>query len=182
MITKIYSKDKNPIRFRIMKYEIDNKYYYIGTTIFNHKIQYFKKLYHDRWCIETNFRESKYILSLVNLTSTKENELIQDIQIHGFISIIKSFINNFLKEYLPNNKKINSKIIIHALVNDIMYLSIYKLYTISIENKLVKILNTLLETSNFINKKDRHYDRIRIKPIGKWYYCNQYKIIYNKYY
>ena len=44
------------IKFRIVKYKIDNKYHYLGTTIFNKNINYLKKYYWKRWKIEINFR------------------------------------------------------------------------------------------------------------------------------
>jgi hypothetical protein len=42
-----YSKIK--IKFRIIRYTINKKVYYLGTTIYNQNIEYFKNLYWKRW-------------------------------------------------------------------------------------------------------------------------------------
>jgi hypothetical protein len=175
MITKIYRKKEPPIKFRVLKYKIDGDDYYLGTTIFTHTVSYFIDLYHKRWSIETHFKESKYVLSLMNLTSTKENELLQDVYVHSIISIIKSFINNMLHDYLDDHKKINSKILIDVFINDIMHMILYNSFTINTKNEIDRLLNILVDKAIVVHKENRHYNRLRIKPIGKWYYCNNYK-------
>ena len=75
MITNVIYDNKK-IKFRIITYKIGNKKYYLGTTIMNHKIEYFKNIYWKRWTLETNFRESKYLLSLDNILSKNENKIL----------------------------------------------------------------------------------------------------------
>jgi hypothetical protein len=176
MITKIYHRNQTPIKFRVLKYQIGDDDYYLGTTIFTHKLPYFIDLYHKRWRIETHFKESKYVLSLANLTSTKENELLQDVYIHSIISNIKSLLNVCLEEYLDDHKKISSKTLIDVFINNILHLILYKSFTIGLKNELSEIFNILVNTSVSIDKENRHYDRLRVKPLGKWYYCKNYKV------
>jgi hypothetical protein len=160
MITKIYRKKEPPIKFRVLKYKIDGDDYYLGTTIFTHTVSYFIDLYHKRWSIETHFKESKYVLSLMNLTSTKENELLQDVYVHSIISIIKSFINNMLQDYLDDHKKINSKILIDVFINDIMHMILYNSFTINTKNEIDRLLNILVDKAIVVHKENRHYNRL----------------------
>jgi hypothetical protein len=73
-------------------------------------------------------------------------------------------------------KKISSKTLIDVFINDILHLILYKSFTINLKNELSGILNILVNNSVPINKENRHYDRLRDKPLGKWYYCNNYKV------
>jgi hypothetical protein len=74
MISKINYQNKI-IRFRIITYEINNKKYFLGTTIMNKTVAYFKDIYWKRWSVEINFRESKYLLSLNNILSKNINNV-----------------------------------------------------------------------------------------------------------
>ena len=109
MKTRIYYGNKI-ISFRIIMYNIGNKKYYLGTTIMNKTVSYFKDLYWKRWRIEINFRESKYLLSLRNLMSRNINCIQQDVYSHNILFIIHSYFKNQLNQCLPKEKSINSKI------------------------------------------------------------------------
>ena len=91
MYTKIFY-NKKLIRFRILTYEINDKKFFLGTTIMNHKINYFKNLYWKRWNIEIHFRESKYLCSLSNILSKNKNAVLQNICAH-----IRDSIMQFLR-------------------------------------------------------------------------------------
>ena len=169
MITQVTINDTK-IRFRIITYKINDFDYFLGTTILNHRISYFKKLYWKRWCTETNFRESKYLLSLNNILSKDINKVQQDIYSHNILFIINSFFKNNLELSLPINKFINTKNLLHLIVTSILYLILYKKLTPPIKKNIIKISNCLLKTS-VTSDPDRSFERIRIKPIGKWYYC-----------
>ena len=98
-----YSKKK--IKLRIIKYVINKKVYYLGTTIYNQNIEYFKNLYWKRWKVEINFRYSKYNLSMNNIKSKTKNSIIQDIYIHNFMFIISSYLQYSLTDNLDNSLK-----------------------------------------------------------------------------
>jgi hypothetical protein len=158
------------IKFRIITYQINGKNYFLGTTIMNHKVNYFKNLYWKRWKVEINFRESKYVLSLNNISSKNENKVRQDIYIHNILFLLNSFVKNHIQKGLSNDKFINSKDSFHLIVNNILYLILYKKMTVSTINKIKKICLCLLKAP-IKNVPDRNYKRVRIKPIDKWYYC-----------
>lgn len=90
MMTSVTVNDTK-IRFRIITYKINDIDYFLGTTILNHRISYFKKIYWKRWCTETNFRESKFLLSLDNILSEDINKVQQDIYSNNILFIVSSF-------------------------------------------------------------------------------------------
>jgi hypothetical protein len=80
------------INFRIIKYTIDDKLYCLRTTIHDEGIEYFRNIYWKRWKVETNFKYSKYNLSMNNIKSKSKESMIRNIRIHNFIFIIGSYL------------------------------------------------------------------------------------------
>ena len=102
MLTKINHKG-NIIKFRILSYEIDDKIFFLGTTIINKTVTYFKNIYWKRWRIEINFRESKYLLSL--------NKICQKILIaYSKIFIVIIFYSYYIHILKMKWRKIYQKI------------------------------------------------------------------------
>ena len=137
MITKITDKDET-IRFRIITYKINDKDYYLGTTIMNKTIPYFKDIYWKRWSIEINFRESKYFLSLSQLLSKSINKIQQDIYCHNILFIIHSYLKNQLQLDMPVDKFINSKNLMYLIINNLLYPLIYQNMTSPNKKNLIK--------------------------------------------
>ena len=133
------------IKFRIITYKIGDNDYFLGTTIMNHRVEYFKDIYWKRWNIETNFRESKYLLSLNNINSKSENKVKQDIYSHSILFLIHSYLKNQFQQFLPDNKFINSANLMYLLVNEIIYLFFYKKMTYEVKKNLIKYVNVLIK-------------------------------------
>jgi hypothetical protein len=155
------------IKFRIIKYTINNKKYYLGTTIFNENIEYFKNLYWKRWKVEINFRHSKYNLKMNNIISESKNGVLQDINIHNFLFIISSYLQYCLRENIDNSHKISTKTHLHLVTNYIIRLLLYKKCTDNNINEIIRILNISKNTLVPI-QQNRSYERVRIKPSTKW--------------
>jgi hypothetical protein len=158
------------IQFRIISYKINNNSYFLGTTIMNHTVEYFKDLYWKRWTVETNFRESKYLLSLRNILSRDENKVRQDIYTINILFLIGSFFRNRIQVLLPDNQFVNTKNLLSLVTNNIIHLVLYKKITDPTKKEIEKVILSLLKRP-ILCEPNRHYERIRIKPIGKWYYC-----------
>jgi len=169
MNTNIVRNNKS-IKFRIVTYTINDNKYYLGTTIMNHTVSYFKDLYWKRWSVEINFRESKYLLSLNNILSRNQIKVRQDIYIHNILFLIHSFIKNHIQKTLPSDKFINTKNLFSMIINKILYPVLYNEITVSTKEMIERICSGLSK-SLAIKDPNRHYERVRIKPIGKWYYC-----------
>jgi hypothetical protein len=162
------------IKFRILKYQIDEEIYYLGTTIYNHNIIFFKNLYWKRWKIEINFRHSKYNLKMNNIISKSKNAILQDICIHNFLFMINSYLQYELQKDIDIFHKINTTTHLDIITNYIIKLLIYKKCTDNNINQILKILN-ITKKSTILIRPDRSYPRKRIFPSSKWCeYGNKY--------
>lgn len=166
------------IKFRVVKYLINNKKYYLGTTIYDCNIDYLKKIYWKRWKIEINFRYSKYNLSLKELKSKNYNTLMQDILIHNFIFIVSSFFQYILQKDINTYFKINTKNMLCITINELLYLIIYKNATRRNLNEIMRILK--IAQSTVIPKyTNRKYERVKKRPSSKWcQHGNKFKMAY----
>ena len=77
-------------------------------------------------------------------------------------------LNKILHGYIINFKNLN-----HLLVNHILHFIFYKNKN-SLEKLLNQIIISLLKTPIKI-VPNRNFKRIRLKPIGKWYFCIKYE-------
>jgi hypothetical protein len=159
------------VDFRIVTYKIDGISFFLGTNIMNHTVPYFQNLYWQRWTVETNFRVSKYLLSLNNILSKHPDKVRQDIYVHNILFIIHAIFNNHLQQSLPANKFVNTGNLFTVITNRILYPILYKKITPSVKEMIERICLGLLKTP-VITKPGRHYKRVRITPVGKWYWCH----------
>jgi len=170
-IVNIKCQDDIIIKFRVLVYQINDKKYYLGTTIFNHTISYFKNIYWKRWKIEINFRYSKYMLSLNNLSSKNEIKILQDVYTVKLIFIIIAYFRFFLRKQIDKNDEydINIKLLTHFITHKLLHYSLFKSMTLKRLTKINKIFKNIIKRP-VMSKKNRNYDRVRKKPLGKWYY------------
>ena len=168
MNTTIYHQGIS-LKFRIIVYEINGNNYYLGTTIMNHKVEYFKNLYWQRWNIETHFRESKYLFSLSNILSRNENKVRQDVCAHNILFLFNAIFRNHIQNMLTTDHLVNSSSLFSMVTNKVLHLILYNKITVPTKEYIEKLCLRLLKTPT-IRDPDRHYERIRKKPIGKWYY------------
>jgi hypothetical protein len=158
-------------KIRLIRYKIDNKEYYIGTSIFNKKydVEWFKNLYHKRWDVETHFRTLKTTLSICSKGKTL-NSIQQDVYINQFICIINGYIASLLtkeintvkyKINLINSINLSIKIVIPYIANgNLLYISPFLLIY-----SLIQIIDTLTVIEN-----ERSFKIITKKPsINKTY-------------
>lgn len=143
MKTSINYNDKE-IAIRIITYKINDVDYYLLTTIMNHTPAYFKELYWQRWNLETNFRESKYVLSMNNILSRSENKVQQDIYSHSILFLVLSYFKKCIQESLPLDKFINSKNLMYLVVEKILYIIMYKKITKKTKKNLKKYANRFI--------------------------------------
>lgn len=172
-----YIFDKNNIKHRVVHYRVENSNdeYYIYTNILDQNIDYFKDLYWKRWSVEINFKESKYNLSLININLKNENSFIQEIYIHNLIFILYYFFkfDNNIDLVLKPKYKLNNKCGIKVFSENIIYLLIYK----EIDNKCFKkikdYVDIILQNKIYIQENKIIYNRVRLRPYGKWYFSKK---------
>ena len=155
------------VKLRLVKYYIDDKYYCLGTTLYNASINYLKCLYWQRWKIEINFRHSKYNLSMKEIKSTTDNGVRQDIAIHNFIFITSSYFQYEMQKTVKINTKINTSNMLYVVINELLYLMLYKNNNSNNIKEIMRILNIAKNVLVAI-RPDRNFKRIRCKPSTKW--------------
>jgi hypothetical protein len=109
-------KGHKEAKFRIIKFTINDKQYYIGTTLLDVSTKELKEIYAKRWLIETHFNKAKYTLNLGKLESTKRLYLEQDLESIQFIFLINSYLKTFVKDYNKTTHIINDTISLHEIM------------------------------------------------------------------
>ena len=98
-ILKAYPKlDLIPIKFRLIKYEINENIYCLGTTLVDqdkyNNIQDFMDIYHDRWGIEELYKISKRLFIFEDFHSKSDRGVKQEIYAHfNLITMNRIFSN-----------------------------------------------------------------------------------------
>jgi hypothetical protein len=87
-----------PIKMRLIKYQIDEKVYCLGTTLIDRKrynnIQDFMDVYHARWGVEELYKVSKQIFSIEDFHAQSERGVKQEIFAHfALITMNRIFAN-----------------------------------------------------------------------------------------
>jgi hypothetical protein len=158
------------IKLRLVKYIIDDKEFYLATTLFYATLLFLQNMYWKRWDVETSFRTEKYTLSLGNIKSQCENTVKHDLFCHQFILLINAIINKIIIDVVnidTTKFKINQTFSIHWITTKIIYLLFYRNMNKKTTVKIITIL-TLISMTLVKIIANRHYDRIRKKPSTKW--------------
>jgi DDE family transposase len=162
------------IPLRILSYKLNegkgNENYYLASTLIDNKsIDFYKEKYHKRWAIETHFKHAKYNMSLINIKSKTFNGIKKDILANQFVSIISGYFEYLLADYIqkPKDKyKINTNNCLN-LTSKLFPLLFYS----KNENYLIEQINpifNIIATTLVCIQINRHYKRIRKRPISKW--------------
>jgi hypothetical protein len=161
------------IKYRLVKYEINNKIYILGTTLLDGKftIDLLKELYKHRWKIEVYFKTIKYDLSFQNFHSKSEELVKQEIQTHKCITQLTKILE---KIYIYNNKHVENKMQnnntnlknnLDKTIKNILKILLYKKNNKEIRRILILLFTYLVEI-----RENRSYKRKAIVPPSKWYH------------
>ena len=138
---------------------------YLMTNLTHKSSTSIKNDYGSRWDVEVDFRKVKYDVLYNNIRSKREPQVMIDIQILNFVSLVLSQIENICK--VEKNLKINSKNTISLFYSELLKYFLYKNMTAENLMFICRILNIIATTTEPI-RKGRHYKRIRKKPSTKW--------------
>lgn len=169
------TKDKKSIPIRVIKYEINGSFYYIGTDLFDrnrYSIDYFKKIYWSRWSVEEFYKFLKGTCDLSNFRSKSENGIKQELYFYSFQISIMRAIEVLNKDKLPagTNKKskFNSKVIYNVIKTNIIKM----IKTKTGIKKLVNKINRYIPLNIIKFNKNRSFERHIKKPTTKEKYNN----------
>ena len=160
----ISSPDKT-ISCKIIKSVKCNEIKYLLTNLINTSTKTLKNNYMLRWRVETDFRKLKYDIMFNNIRSKTKVQLMIDIKILNFISILIGQIENVCK--VNKNRKINKKNTIELLYTDLLKIMLYKNMTKENLSTIYNIIGVMAITTELI-RNNRYHKRLRISPSTKW--------------
>lgn len=111
------------ITLRVLRFRLSTgEYETIITSLdrFRFPIEKIKELYHLRWGIETSFRTLKYAVGMINLHSTKENSILQEIWSSFIMYNLSSRIASAIIIEKKDSKwsyKVDMSLVIHICFN-----------------------------------------------------------------
>lgn len=171
-IIDIFFNDNKKEKCKIVKYLKNNEWRYLLTNLIHRSAETLKNNYMLRWDVETDFRKLKYDIMYNNIRSKTREQVIIDVKILNFISILSGQLENACKT-IPQCK-INSKNTIELLYVYLLKLFLYKNMTKENLSKIYDILDIIATTVEKV-RKNRSHKRIRLTPSTKWnIYGNKY--------
>lgn len=174
LFAKSYINDNNlfnlttpnkTISCKVVKYIKDKDSVYLLTNLIDTTAKKLKNNYMSRWEVETDFRKLKYDVLYNNIRSKTKKQLMIDIKILNFISILLGQIENACK--VKDGSKINTKNAIELLYTNLLKMLLYKKMTKENLSKIYTIINVIATTVELI-RKNRYHERRRISPSTKW--------------
>jgi hypothetical protein len=166
-----YHFNINNKNHKIVKYNINEKSYFLYTNLIDMSINDLKNNYKKRWDIESHFKDLKYTTSIGNITSKTENTVLQELYINNLIYILisyfkKLFIEDLFLKY-SDKYKLNNIFCIKTFFKDILNILLFKnLNKHNIKNILKCIF--IISEIKYYNKENRSYERTIKGPINKW--------------
>jgi hypothetical protein len=182
--TKIRKKDPGvdlqSLRIRLIKYEIGNESYALGTTLFDtniYKSDEFAKLYHERWDIEELYKVSKALIEVQDFHAQSERGVKQELFAHFVLITLSRIFSNHIEggalheEHSDPDReiKINMKNCLITIARNLEVLFIQQ--NIILRKTVSNIVNSII---NCRQKKrpNRSYERRSKKPFSKWQAAN----------
>ena len=178
-----------PIKIRLIKYQIGDTTYCLGTTLVDQKLystQDFMNIYHARWGVEELYKVSKRIFSIEDFHAKSERGVKQEIFAHfALITMNRIFSNQADIDLNKSNKPIvntmgHEKTSLERPRHTIKtnFKNCITVFSRSIEELFLlrtKMDTAIERTYNFIigqNQKvrpGRSYTRKSMKPESKWH-------------
>ncbi len=178
--TKIKKKDANVdvqrLKLRLVKYQINENTFTLGTTLFDKEIypvDELAKLYHERWDIEELYKMSKVLIEVQDFHGQSERGVKQELYAHFVIITLSRIFSNHIEQDL--NGADNRDLYRETRVNmkNCLFTISRNLEALFLQHHLMlkKTLCTIVESILICRQKvrpGRSYPRRSRKPFGKW--------------
>jgi len=169
-----------PIKLRLVKYQIGEDTYCLGTTLINqnqyNNIQDFIDLYHARWGVEELYKISKQIFCIEDFHAKSERGVKQEIFAHfALVTMNRIFANK--ADVDLNQLAADHKDSLQTPTHKINFKNCIQVFSRSIEELLflqTKIKSSVERVYKFIigrtqkERPGRSYARKSMKPAPKW--------------
>jgi hypothetical protein len=178
--TKIRKKhselDTRSLKIRLIKYQIGNESYTLGTTLFDknkYNIDEFPRLYHERWDIEEMYKISKALIEVQDFHAQSERGVKQELFAHFVIITLSRIFSNHLENGINRGKhnpiereiKVNMKNCLITIARNIEALFIQQ--NVILRKTVSNIVNSVINCRQR-KRPNRSYERRSKKPFSKW--------------
>ena len=174
--------DINGIAFKVIKYEIDNSDYYVGTTDVTLTNKKLETMYWWRWSVEEFYKKVKHTMKGEFFNVHHKNTLYQTLSAMQFTSLYTSIIMHIAKINkidqttkrqsnvirVNREKKSNFKDALDICIRELLYDTLCNDYMNSYNDSRIIFLLNLVYNSRYINITGRHNMRHSILFRGKW--------------
>ena len=168
--------DTQSLKIRLIKYQIGNESYTLGTTLFDknkYNIDEFPRLYHARWDIEEMYKISKALIEVQDFHAQSERGVKQELFAHFVIITLNRIFSNHLENGLNQGKhnalereiKVNMKNCLITIARNIEALFIQQ--NVMLRKTISNIVNSVLNCRQR-KRPNRSYERRSKKPFSKW--------------
>lgn len=181
-----------PLKFRLIKYTIAEKTYYLGTTLMDNRYEpnLFKDIYHSRWGVEELYKISKEFIVVDDFHGKSERGVKQELFAHFVLITMNRLCSNEAEDQLekilsPLSKKDGRKATIKVnFKNCLATVSRHLEEIMFVPANCVKdVIKQIVDSISYYRQKirpNRSYLRKSMKPVRKWRQgkvkkiCNQY--------
>ena len=165
-----------PLRLRLVRYEIADQSYVLGTTLRDREqypIAGLAKVYHARWGVEELYRISKQTLQIERFHGNSERKVKQELFAHFVLITMTRLFSNHGESLLQASRqrpmgkqlKVNFRNAMQTLGRHLEGLLLTQARLV--RDVTHQVLNSIVQ-SRQAERPNRSYPRISRRPIGKW--------------
>ena len=165
-----------PLRLRLVRYEIADQAYFLGTTLRDrehYRIADLTKVYHARWGVEELYRISKQTLQIERFHGASERKVKQELFAHFVLITMTRLFSNHGESLLQASQqrplgkqlKVNFRNAMQTLGRHLEGLLLTQARPI--RDVTHQVFNCIVQ-SRQAERPNRSYPRISRRPIGKW--------------
>ncbi|MBV1877791.1 MAG: IS4 family transposase [Pseudomonadales bacterium] len=178
--TKIKRKDPNvdiqKLTLRLVKYQIDDNSFTLGTTLYDKEMypaDELAKLYHERWDIEELYKISKVLIEVQDFHGQSERGVKQELYAHFVIITLSRIFSNYIEQDINAASDGGQHLETRVNMKNCLLTISRNLESLLLEHHrlLKKTLSTILASVANCRQKlrlNRSYQRRSRKPYGKW--------------
>ena len=164
------------IRLRLVRYEIANQSYFLGTTLLDrgrYRVADLSKVYHARWGIEELYKTSEQTLRIERFHGKSERKVKQELFAHFVLITMTRLFSNHGEDLLeagrerPAGKKlkVNFRSAMQTLGRHLEALLLRQAKLV--RDVTLHVFDSIVQ-SRQAERPGRSYPRVSRRPIGKW--------------
>lgn len=168
--------DTQTLKIRLIKYQIENESYVLGTTLFDkdiYKADNFPKLYHERWDIEELYKISKVLIEVQDFHAQSERGVKQELFAHFVMITLSRIFSNHIEGGIigenhndaDRDTKINMKNCLITISRNLE--SLFIQHSTILRKTISNIVNSITRCRQK-KRPNRSYERRSKKPFSKW--------------